>query len=146
MICWCCGPKREDETELTEETQEGGQKKDKSFQRKVRLVINTLHLVQKTSSVDIEVTNENYQPKKNAPEEKSKFQTKVKRIINVIKFSTFSVSDNKVAPETSNENVTVADIDLEEEIDVLITPHLEQFMYITKALKMQAPSTIYFTF
>ena len=127
MICWCCGPKREDERELTEDP-ENIQRKEKSFQRKVRLVINTLHLVQKTSSVDIDVVNDKDEPKQPVPAEKSKFQTKVKRIINVIKFSTFSVTDNKVTPQTSEEDKTNAAVDLEEEIDVLITPHLEQFM------------------
>ena len=109
---------------------------EKTFQRKVRLVINTLHLVQKTSRVDIEVvdTEESGQTinsaaeKENAPKEK-RFQAKVKSLINVIKFSTFSFSDNKVTPAPTKHDSKDKDVNFDEEIDVLITPHLEHFMH-----------------
>ena len=109
---------------------------EKTFQRKVRLVINTLHLVQKTSRVDIEVvdTEESGQTinsaaeQENAPKEK-RFQAKVKSLINVIKFSTFSFSDNKVTPAPTKHDSKDKDVNFDEEIDVLITPHLEHFMH-----------------
>ena len=109
---------------------------EKTFQRKVRLVINTLHLVQKTSRVDIEVvdTEESGQTinsaaeQENAPKEK-RFQAKVKSLINVIKFSTFSFSDNKVTPAPTKHDSKDKDDNFDEEIDILITPHLEHFMH-----------------
>ena len=109
---------------------------EKTFQRKVRLVINTLHLVQKTSRVDIEVvdteesgqTTNSAAEQENAPKEK-RFQAKVKSLINVIKFSTFSFSDNKVTPAPTKHDSKDKDDNFDEEIDVLITPHLEHFMH-----------------
>ena len=109
---------------------------EKTFQRKVRLVINTLHLVQKTSRVDIEVvdteepgqTINSAAEQENAPKEK-RFQAKVKSLINVIKFSTFSFSDNKVTPAPTKHDSKDKDDNFDEEIDVLITPHLEHFMH-----------------
>ena len=109
---------------------------EKTFQRKVRLVINTLHLVQKTSRVDIEVvdteesgqTTNSTAEQENAPKEK-RFQAKVKSLINVIKFSTFSFSDNKVTPAPTKHDSKDKDDNFDEEIDVLITPHLEHFMH-----------------
>ena len=56
-----------------------------------------------------------------------RFQTKVRSLINVIKFSTITstFTSNKVGPENKNE----ADVDeIAEDIDVLISSHLEHFM------------------
>ena len=57
----------------------------------------------------------------------SKFKTNVKRIVNVLKFSTFKVAgNNKVNPE--EETQTEPKEDADEEIEVLISSHLEHFM------------------
>ena len=54
-----------------------------------------------------------------------RFQKKVKSLINVIKFSTFTstFASSKVGPENNDE-----DDNIEEDIDVLISSHLELFM------------------
>jgi len=110
---------------------------ERRFHKKARLIINTLHLVQqKPSSGNSELkvaSNENHKE-----EEASsggvgvggnKFKTKVKRIVNIIKFSTFKVGgNNKVNPEEEAQTETKDD-EADEEIEVLISSHLEHFMH-----------------